>query len=269
MSKTFINHELLKNFPVAEFRSRRPFPWSNVREFLTPEGFNELRRDFPPLELFEKHQNIERAYGQRPHNRYYLAYETSIYHREDHPAGGVLNREQLPGAWQQFIEELETSEAYRDFIKQVLEVPAYSVRYAWHAGFTGSEVSPHVDAAEKFGTHIIYFNTSEDWDPQWGGGTVVLGNRRTNAMNPDFTEFETVTAAEMLDNCSFLFKNTPEAWHGAPALTCPPGKYRRLFNVIFEVPEVSPDRSPYLHQTLPASSPAKRLLERARGVLRS
>ena len=37
-----------------------------------------------------------------------------------------------------------------------------------------------------------------------------------------------------MDNDSFLFKNPPCACHGTQALTCPEGKYRRLFNVIYE-----------------------------------
>jgi hypothetical protein len=49
---------------------------------------------------------------------------------------------------------------------------------------------------------------------------------------------------------SFLFKNTPNAWHGVSALTCPTGSYRRLFNIIFEGPA------------------GRRLLDRARTLFR-
>jgi hypothetical protein len=87
---------------------------------------------------------------------------------------------------------------------------------------------------EKIGTHILYFNTSSDWKPAWGGQTLVLAGKTTEALNPDFTDFQSYQAAQITDNHSFLFKNTPDAWHGVTALTSPPGNYRRLFNIIFE-----------------------------------
>ena len=264
MIDTFIDYELLRAFNADGFKQRAPFPWHNLRGFLTPEGFRALYDEFPPLELFEYHNGIQRAYGQRPHNRYYLAYESSIYHAGDAPQSGVVRHEQLPSAWRRFMDELETSEEYHAFAHRVLDVPAFSTRYAWHVGSQGSEVSPHLDAPEKLGTHILYFNTSEEWDAAWGGATLVLGGKQTAAMNPDFTDFATRDEARITDNHSFLFKNTPHSWHGATALACPEGSYRRLFNVIFETPQVGAGRSPYITA---APSAARRLFGRARTLL--
>lgn len=56
---------------------------------------------------------------------------------------------------------------------------------------------------------------------------------------PDFADFETRAAACITDNHSFLFKNTSSAWHGATALTFPDDSYRRLLNIIFEMPRRS------------------------------
>ncbi|WP_235777127.1 2OG-Fe(II) oxygenase [Rhizobium mesoamericanum] len=173
-----------------------------------------------------------------------MAYENSIYHKDGPPvdAGGLVRREQLPTAWQGFMDELETSDEYRRFIRRALGISDFIPRYAWHVGSKGSEVSPHLDSATKIGTHILYFNTSVDWNPEWGGSTLVLGGKKIGAMNPDFADFETSAAACITDNHSFLFKNTPSAWHGATALTSPDGSYRRLFNVIFETPRRSVGR---------------------------
>jgi hypothetical protein len=248
MSETFIDYELLRAFDADGFKSRAPFPWHNLRGFLRAEGFRALYDDFPPLELFEYHSDIRRAHGQRPHNRYYLAYENSIYHKE--AESGVIRHRQLPAAWQRFMDELESSDEYHGFVRRALGVPAFITRHAWHVGSQGSEVSPHVDVAKKLGTHILYFNTSDEWNPEWGGATLVLGGKQTDAMNPDFRDFETRDEARIVDNHSFLFKNTPNAWHGVSALTCPPGSYRRLFNIIFEAPA------------------GRRLLARARTLLR-
>src|SRR5262245_54549253 len=248
MSGAFIDCEVLRAFDTDGFENRVPFPWHNPHGFLTAESFRALYDEFPPLELFEYHNNIRRDHGQRPHNRYYLAYENSIYHKGEE--SGVVRNDQLPPSWQRFMHELETSGEYHDFIRRALGVPAFSPRYAWHVGSSGSEVSPHLDVSKKLGTHIFYFNTSDGWDPEWGGATLVLGSKRTEAMNPDFSDFGTCEAAGIVNNRSFLFKNTPNAWHGVSALTCPPGSYRRLFNVSFEAPA------------------SRRLLDRARALFR-
>jgi hypothetical protein len=240
MNNCFINYKLLQSLNIEEFKQNKPFPWFNFQSLLTPEAFRELYLSFPPLEIFENHVGIERGYSQRPHNRYYLAYEDSIYdnlHRENNE--GIVKKAGLPIPWQRFIEELETNRLYNDFIKSAFEVLNYHVRYAWHLGVNGSEVSPHQDSKKKIGTHIFYFNTSEDWEPTWGGSTLVLGGKSTNSQNPEFEDFTIIKSTHVMGNYSFLFKNTVDSWHGVRALTCPPGKFRKLFNVIYEFPETS------------------------------
>ena len=239
MKNSFINYNLLNTFNRKCFTDNQPFPWYNFGSFLTSSGFQKLSRDFPCLELFEKHEGLERAYGQRPHNRYYLAYETSIYHQVERKDKGIIRYKHLPLNWQMFIQEIETSEVYHNFIKSLFQVTDFQIRYAWHMGVTNSEVSPHTDAKRKVGTHIFYFNTSNDWDTKWDGSTLVLGNKLNDSMNPDFSDFATAIPTQFTNNHSFLFKNTPNAWHGVKPLTCPEGKYRRLFNVIFEFPRTN------------------------------
>jgi hypothetical protein len=237
MSQSFINYDLLREFPAEGFAAVTPFPWADLQQFLAPEGFRSLYESFPSLDLFEQHSGIERVYGQKPHDRYYLAYEKSIYHDEgERPARGVLTHDELPPAWRSFVEEIESGGEYARFVRRALGVGEFETRYAWHVGFTNSEVSPHVDSPTKYGTHIVYFNTSEDWDAAWGGATLVLGGKKTAALNPDFDDFASAAATRITDNHSFLFKNTPGAWHGVRPLACPPGSYRRLFNIIFEAP---------------------------------
>ena len=234
MRTTFINYDLLRNFSAESFTAGEPFPWADIHQFLTPFGFRSLYESFPPLELFEEHTGIERVYGQKPHNRYYLAYEKSIYHEGEHSGKGLLKHNQLSQEWQDFIEEIESSDDYNRFICRMLAVEEFRTRYAWHVGFTNCEVSPHVDSPTKYGTHIIYFNTMQDWDSAWGGATLVLGGKKTEALNPEFTDFATAVSTRITDNHSFFFKNTASAWHGVRPLACPPESYRRLFNIIFE-----------------------------------
>jgi Rps23 Pro-64 3,4-dihydroxylase Tpa1-like proline 4-hydroxylase len=236
VTQQFINRDVLASFPVEAFHTTTPFPWYNFHQFLRPEAFQTLYQDFPSLEVFEKHLEIDRGNGQRPHNRYYLAYEKSIY-RSSQTGPGVIVQSDLPQSWQRFIEEIETSEEYHALIRSALGVTKFKMRYAWHVGFSGCEVSPHVDSSDKAGTHILYFNTVQDWEPSWGGEILVLGDRQTDVLNPDYGDFTMTTAVKILGNQSFFFKNTPTSWHGVQPLTCPGEKYRRLFNIIFEYPE--------------------------------
>lgn len=234
MAANIINRDHFADLTVDQFNAVEPYPWINFDGFLFPEQFAELHKNFPSLDLFERHQEMPRKHGQRPHNRYYLAYETSIYTKIEHQNKGIVRLEELPEVWQMFLAELDEGSAYRDFIARMLGVKDFSVRYAWHMGVTNSEVSPHRDNRKKLGTHIFYFNTDEDWDAAWGGEILVLEGKQTDAGNPDFDEFTKAHAAPLLNNQSFLFKNTPNGWHGVKPLTCPEGRYRRLFNVIIE-----------------------------------
>ena len=231
--ETFINTKVLESFSNRDFKVRKPYPWQNFHQFLTPDGFAALYRDFPSLDCFEQHNGIARAYNQRPHNRYYLAYESSIYQTATAETG-IIRHQDLPPTWQAFIEELERSSAYRRLLKTAFSVADYRIRYAWHLGFNGSEVSPHVDSPDKIGTHILYFNTQEDWQPEWGGDILVLNGKQTAKMNPDFTDFAQATPVQISGNQSFFFKNSQDGWHGVKPLTCPSSAYRRLFNIIIE-----------------------------------
>ncbi|MBI3252508.1 MAG: 2OG-Fe(II) oxygenase [Candidatus Omnitrophica bacterium] len=205
------------------FQDRKPYPWMEWEGFLLPGAFERLRTNFPALNLFEKQKGIDRLYGQRPHNRYYLA----------HRSKPSFVRK-LPQAWRRFIEEIDTNPDYQDFIRSFLGTSRFQIRYAWHLGSAGSEVSPHFDSDNKLGTHIFYFNTPADWRKEWGGSICVLsGKKRGDLLNPDFTDFEECVEVGTLGNKSFFFKNSLSAWHGVRSLSCPPGNYRRLFNVIF------------------------------------
>ena len=56
------------------FQHRRPYPWVNIQNTLTPEGFESLRETLPDVSLFERQVGKKRAYGQASHDRYLLHY---------------------------------------------------------------------------------------------------------------------------------------------------------------------------------------------------
>lgn len=238
MSNTFIDYDLLSRFSSAEFLNTKPFPHFNFHGAIREEKFHELHKTFPKIELFERHVGLARPHGQRPHDRLYLAYGDTVYKQVKRvdKTSGVATASDIAPAWVEFIEELKSEPRYQKFLHESMGAKKLSTRFAWHLGFNSSEVSPHIDAAEKLGSHLFYFNTDADWKKEWGGQTVVLGGRKVERNNPEFTEFASQYDSNILNNHSFLFKNAPTAWHGVRALTCPDGYYRKLFTIIIEVP---------------------------------
>ncbi len=247
MSNKFINYELLKKFDKQLFLENEPCCWYNFHQFLTPEGFQQLYQDYPALDLFEKHEGIKRRDGQKPHDRYYLAYNISPYEgtRRGKAGEAAVQHQDLPKSWQLFVKELTTSRKYHNFIRSLFEVSDFTIRFDWHVATANCDVSPHLDSYRKIGSHLFYFNTNQDWNSDWGGATLLLSGKPEEVKNPDFSDFTSETQTQIIDNRSFMFRNTPTAWHGVKPLTCPEDKYRRLFNIIFEFPHLKSQSSQF------------------------
>ncbi|HMW00002.1 MAG TPA: 2OG-Fe(II) oxygenase [Acidobacteriota bacterium] len=228
---SFLNSDRLQQIHLTTMRGQQPCPWVLFHQLITPDGFEQLCQDFPSLDWFEKHQDQPRKSNQRPHNRYYLAYQQSFFSYQKARTSAFIKHSQLALSWQTLIEELQQPQ-YLQFLTHFFGTSAFQLQFSWHIGLTGSEVSPHCDWVGKLGTHLFYFNTSQEWSESWGGELIFLSNKQTDVPNPDFEDFETHQALPFLDNRSTLFQNNPSAWHGVRPLTCPEGNYRRLFNVI-------------------------------------
>jgi len=97
-------------------------------------------------------------------------------------------------------------------------------------------VSPHCDAKHKAGSHIFCFNRSDEWDPAWGGQTLILddGGRFRRDSAPAFDDFDEIITADIVGNQSVVFRRQGNSWHGVKELQCPEGAYRRVFIVVIE-----------------------------------
>jgi hypothetical protein len=229
----FLNDGLLENFDQKQFRNNKPYAWFGFSDFLQPSAFPTLYDEFPAIDLFERHHNIERGHQQRPHNRYYLRLDSSI---DSGKKPGVVGRNQLGPNWRSFISELESGTHYREFVSDLLEVNNPLLRFAWHIAGKGDDVSPHCDISIKAGSHLFYFNTAKDWKESWNGGTVLLEGKKNLTQNPEISDFEQSYVIKIIGNRSMLFQNSAEAWHSVDILRCPPEHYRRLFTVVVEKP---------------------------------
>lgn len=216
-----------------------PFFWAQYSTLISDDLHIELRNSFPDISLFEKHVGLERGPAdapQRPHDRYYLALNWGPYSdgNKTNKRTGIVKTKALSDSWRVFIRSLE-SNAYQEAIARILGTSRYKMRFAWHMGFSGAEICPHVDAPTKLGTHIFYFNRSDDWDRSWGGETVMLKGLKKPIGNPEFSDFADSYNVQNIGNKSLLWKNSNESWHGVKPLDAPQNMFRRIFTVVFDL----------------------------------
>lgn len=221
---TYLDLERLAAIDAQAFRQRRPYPWVNPAGLLTEAGFETLRQTLPDLALFEPVIGKARKYGQQSHDRYALEWRPGVA---------------VPRPWADFVAEIE-GEAYRAFLRRVLGIDRFALRLHWHYTPSGCSVSPHCDARRKLGSHIFYFNTAADWDPGWGGETLLLddGGRLHSDSNPRFEDFDRIDTPDCLGNRSLIFLRRGNSWHGVREIRCPPDRLRKVFIVVFERPSL-------------------------------
>jgi hypothetical protein len=216
----YINEAVMNGLDAAAFQAQRPYPWLNPEGFLTASGFERLVATLPEPALFERRFGERRKHGQEPHDRLALEYHPSL---------------PLAEPWRAFIAELN-SPAYRSFLEHMFGRRALRLVLHWHYTPNGCSVSPHCDARRKLGSHIFYFNTEEDWQPEWGGETLILddGGRFIANSAPKFEDFDRILAAKAIGNASLLFMRREQSWHGVREIRCPPEALRKVFIVVIE-----------------------------------
>ncbi|MEE8504853.1 MAG: hypothetical protein V3S40_01390 [Kiloniellales bacterium] len=212
---SYLDFERLDKIDPSSFRTQEPYPWINPGGLLTDEGYRRLRKTLPDVSQLEPVFGRQRMHGQQSHDRYALEYSDEL---------------DIDEAWKEFARELRSRE-YRAFVSRMLAVKSFDMNLHWHYAPNGCSVSPHCDARRKLGSHIFYFNTEDDWDPAWGGETLVLddGGRFGRKMAPGFDDFDRVMPSQALGNYSFLFAQTAHSWHGVREIRCPQDHMRKVF----------------------------------------
>ncbi len=216
----YLDDDRLAALDDAAFRDARPYPWVNPAGLLREDAFRQLRETLPPVEIFEASFGKARKHGQRSHDRYALSY------REDLP---------IAEAWHDFVAELNGPD-YRAFLRRMMGSDAFEPMFHWHYTPSGCEVSPHCDSWWKLGSHIFYFNTEDDWDPSWGGETVILDDQGRFSFRsaPEFADFDAAMGSQSLGNRSLLFVRNGRSWHGVRPIACPKGALRKVFIVVIK-----------------------------------
>ena len=215
----YINFDFLESFDPKKFQNQQPYPWWNPEGALTAEGYQRLLETLPDVSMFDQKFGVQRAHGQYAHDRYALEYEEGL---------------DLPGPWQDFMAELK-GDRYHKFLCRLFGVRSVFLNFHWHYTPNGCSVSPHCDNKRKLGSQIYYFNTEDDWDPSWGGETLILedeSGQLDRKSAPAFEAFSRATPAIALGNRSLFFGRSEHSWHGVREIQCPEGKLRKVFIVV-------------------------------------
>lgn len=218
----YLNRESIQSLSSKDFKDRKPYPWLQINNILTADGYELLRRTLPPIELFERQVGVPRPHGLAPHDRYLLHFRTDT---------------RLEQPWREFIDELK-GPVYKTFLRQMLGVHTFIPTFEWYYTWEGCGIPPQCDAPRRLATQLFYFNTEEDWQPAWGGQILILDSKERFSPDtePGFEQFNVSASVEALGNGSLLLQRTPHSWHGVRPLACPPDKLRRLFIVTVNVP---------------------------------
>ncbi|MCH8895033.1 MAG: hypothetical protein IH927_02105 [Proteobacteria bacterium] len=219
----YLDIDKLDAIDADAFADMKPYPFINPAGLLTDDGYTRLLENQLDVSLLNPSFGRKRSHGQYSHDRYVLEYQPGL--------------DFIPAAWKDFIAELQ-GPAYSSFIKRLYRCRSFRLNMHWHYAPGGCGVSPHCDAIHKMGSHIFYLNTLDDWDPSWGGQTLVLddhGRFDTNSA-PAFEDFDNIISSECVGNYSTLFLRRDRSWHGVRELTCPDGKLRKVFIIVINRP---------------------------------
>lgn len=216
----YLNLDLLNALDETCFRAHQPYPWFNPANLLTEAGYQALYDSQPTPELFECRLVQGRRRGRENHPHYSLSYHEHL------PVGPH---------WHAFIAELEDT-VYTHFLQRMLGMQRFSLSFHWHYMPSGCSISPHCDTRRKLGSHVFYWNTERDWEPHWGGETLILDDYGAfpSSSAPAFEDFARTEVVDTLGNRSLLSMRGDTSWHGVREIQCPPHALRKVFIVVID-----------------------------------
>ena len=216
-----LNFDVLDKVDTNKYQQNKPYPYINFAGALYDDVYKTLAQTAPSdLSIFEKQFGIERKFGQKFHDKYFLKYTEKV---------------SISNEWRELIRELHSDE-YQRFLERLFGIKRnnYDMVLSWHYMPRGTQITPHCDTKKKIGTHIFYLNTSDTWNENWGGQTLAMDDhgRRDPNSGPALSEFDSVFKSKSIDNNSFIFTRTEHSWHAVDVINCPDGVLRKMFSVV-------------------------------------
>jgi hypothetical protein len=216
----YLDIERLEQIDPRSFRATQPYPWINPSDLISSAGFERLASTLPDVSMFRRVFGKERKFGQKSHDRFALDYTNDL---------------DLSEPWRNFMAEI-TSARYSAAIARLAGRRSVDLSFHWHYTPRGCSVSPHCDSKHKLGSHIFYFSREKEWEPEWGGATLILDSTRRldRRSAPDFDDFDREFSGEHVGNHSLLFIRRNDSWHGVREIQCPEGMLRKVFIVVVD-----------------------------------
>ncbi len=203
----------------------KPFPFDEFINFIDTKRFSILIQHLPDLKYFKREDNVKRAYGQAPQNRYELVYK--------------LNNKNISKEWHSFVRQLRSGHFFNIYSK-LLGTKNFYYQFHFHYARSSDKVSPHTDSYNKLGSHIFYLNTKKNWNMKWGGSTLILEAKKGIRVNhvPPLSKFNAIHKQKIFANRSLFFKKTKDSWHAVSEIGAPKDALRMVFTVVFYNQEI-------------------------------
>jgi hypothetical protein len=215
-----------------------PFPIGLIRPLMDESLYERLLDNYPPVELFESHQeygkdDIKFALSEKLNAaRYYGFIKSSPTWRDFHGwvTKGSFVREALLALKQNDIDLDYECQAWRQRLTARLKnlrkgrlcahPPPLKARFEFSAlPANGGMVVPHTDARRKLVTFVISMVREGEWDTRHGGGLDINRPRNPrlnyNQINrhAGFEDMEVIDTYEFMPNQGVLFIKTFNSWH--------------------------------------------------------
>ena len=225
----FFNRATFENVGSRMIVTPAGFKAAVIQNVFLPEAYQKLLAAYPPLSLFNYHEDAFKKVYEGPH------YDSQEY------KGCIAHFAPLDPIWKELLLEA-TSEEFMNLFSKSTGVIFNTVRnFSWKYGKEGCEIKPHLDQAAMHQNvlrsrlvSLSYFAAKPGMGP---GGTVIYSADRS----------KTVLEAQDLYNSMLFFEQHKDAWHGYKPMK--QGEERRALAMTFNLEE-QPTRikTPFAHK---------------------
>jgi 2OG-Fe(II) oxygenase superfamily len=221
-----------------------PFPIGLATPVMTPELYEQLVSNFPPLDIFESFEELGKkgrkyTLSEKENEKVYLDFVRSSPLWRDFYAW--IKSKAFPYSVMEMLRQHDIDLGYRyvspakRWSRQVKNLvrgrssPHYvqlKARFEFSAlPADGGHLVPHTDAPTKIVTMIVSVLRKGEWNPSFGGGTDVNQPKedryRFNHLNrlAAFDDMEVLHTYEFLANQAVIFVKTFNSWHSVRPMT--------------------------------------------------
>lgn len=209
-----------------------PYPIGLALNVLDMSDYIELADTFPPLELFSSMP--AKAYNKHTLSPRFDPEQYKAFLATSKPWRRVYDYVQSPD----FLGDVATC-----LSKHQIPFPAkdgLTTRFEFSSlPANGGFLAAHRDIPSKVATLILpMLRSTEEWDPQWGGGTDVLqpkeGEHDLRDYMAPLSAFETVRSLAYWPNRAVIFIRSDHSWHSVGPIQGPKDIQRKTITINIE-----------------------------------